>query len=287
MSETHVQNALAHIREHKKATTVTVAHRLTTIIDSDAIAVINGGKIAELGDHKTLISKHNGIYRSLCESQGIKPEDEASSGLATLTDDADVETTEPDVEDGKVKGSAMPLEDEIPQDDPTEVPQASMSSIWRQIGGARAAIELLIGVVGSGLVGCLSPCESILTAQIGSCPLLLHRFAMVWIFLTVQCARPVTNFYTVDVDDMLEANKMFIVKFFYFALAALVGNMMVGYGLGRSGTNLAQKLRIKSFGSMMQRSMGWFDLPEHTTGDLTSILGADVEAVSVRLLRLK
>lgn len=83
---------------------------------------------------------------------------------------------------------------------------------------------------------------------------------------------------------MLQANKEFIVKFFYFALAALVGNMMVGYGLGRSGNKLAQKLRIKSFGSMMNRSMGWFDLPEHTTGDLTSILGADVEAVSVRLL---
>jgi len=255
MSETHVQNALAHIREHKKVTTVTIAHRLTTIIDSDTIAVINGGKIAELGDHKTLIEKENGIYRTLCESQGIKPEDDATSGLATSTDDADIETKS-DVEDGKAEGSAMPLDDEIPQDDPTEVPQASMSSIWRQIGGARAFVELLIGIVGSGLVGCLSPCESILTAQI------------------------VTNFYTVDVDDMLQANKEFIVKFFYFALAALVGNMMVGYGLGRSGNKLAQKLRIKSFGSMMNRSMGWFDLPEHTTGDLTSILGADVEAVS-------
>lgn len=184
MSETHVQNALAHIREHKKVTTVTIAHRLTTIIDSDTIAVINGGKIAELGDHKTLIEKENGIYRTLCESQGIKPEDDATSGLATSTDDADIETKS-DVEDGKAEGSAMPLDDEIPQDDPTEVPQASMSSIWRQIGGARAFVELLIGIVGSGLVGCLSPCESILTAQIGLYFLLLRRFAMVWIILTV------------------------------------------------------------------------------------------------------
>ena len=259
MSETHVQNALAHIREHKKITTVTIAHRLTTIMDSDAIAVINEGKIAELGDHKTLIEKQNGIYRSLCESQGIKPEDEAaSSGLATSTDDADIETTS-DVEDGKVKGSAMmPSDDEASKDGQTEVPLATMGSIWRQIGPG-GAIQTLIGAVGSGLVGCLSPCESILTAQI------------------------VTTFYTVDVDDMLQANMNFIVKFFYFALASLVGNMLVGYGLGRSGTNLAQNLRVKSFDSMMKRSMGWFDMPEHTTGDLTSVLGADVEAVSVSL----
>jgi len=138
------------------------------------------------------------------------------------------------------------------------VPLATMGSIWRQIGPG-GAIQTLIGAVGSGLVGCLSPCESILTAQI------------------------VTTFYTVDVDDMLQANMNFIVKFFYFALASLVGNMLVGYGLGRSGTNLAQNLRVKSFDSMMKRSMGWFDMPEHTTGDLTSVLGADVEAVSVSL----
>ena len=30
---------------------------------------------------------------------------------------------------------------------------------------------------------------------------------------------------------------------------------------------------------MLKRSMGWYDLPENTTGELTTILGADIEAV--------
>lgn len=50
----------------KKITTITIAHRLTNVIDSDAIAVIDNGSIAELGDHGTLLQTENGIYRSLC-----------------------------------------------------------------------------------------------------------------------------------------------------------------------------------------------------------------------------
>jgi len=60
---------------------VTIAHRLTTIIDSDAIAVIANGKISELGNHETLLNKEGGIYRLLCESQGIKPGEEIDALL--------------------------------------------------------------------------------------------------------------------------------------------------------------------------------------------------------------
>lgn len=48
-------------------TTVTVAHRLSTIIDSDVIAVLDNGKVQELGDHKTLYNK-DGIYTLLCQT---------------------------------------------------------------------------------------------------------------------------------------------------------------------------------------------------------------------------
>ena len=72
-SERTVQQALANIRETKKMTTVTVAHRLSTIMDSDQIAVINKGSIAEQGTHKELFNM-NGIYTTLCQDQGITAE---------------------------------------------------------------------------------------------------------------------------------------------------------------------------------------------------------------------
>ena len=61
-----VQDAVASIRRSKKLTTVTVAHRLSTIINSDMFAVISEGAIQELVNHKALM-KEGGIYAQLCE----------------------------------------------------------------------------------------------------------------------------------------------------------------------------------------------------------------------------
>mmetsp|Transcript_6312 Transcript_6312/g.14244 ORF Transcript_6312/g.14244 Transcript_6312/m.14244 type:complete len:1336 (+) Transcript_6312:149-4156(+) len=273
MSEEHVQKALANIRKNKKVTTVTIAHRLTTIMDSDAIAVIANGNIAEYGDHETLLQKEGGIYQSLCEAQGITPSNSGSSATAKA-----VAVAEDNVEFPAASAIAVPsapeagiatdsivnqteeglVASEAEADDEEEVERseveiASMSSIWRQVGWD--SIYTIIGVIGSAIVGALSPCESILTAQI------------------------VATFYVVDPDAMVEANIPYIMNFLYFALASLVGNSMVGYGLSRSGSNLGAKLRHLAFSSMLKRSMGWFDLPENTTGEMTTILGADIEAV--------
>jgi ATP-binding cassette subfamily B (MDR/TAP) protein 1 len=66
-SERHVTAAIANVRKARKMTTVSIAHRLSTIVDSDLIAVLDRGKVQELGDHKTLYNK-NGIYTLLCET---------------------------------------------------------------------------------------------------------------------------------------------------------------------------------------------------------------------------
>ncbi len=269
VSEEHVLAALKNIREKKKVTTVTIAHRLTTIIDSDAIAVIANGKIAELGTHETLLNKEDGIYRLLCESQGIKPGEHIDSATGRGVDGSvhaneDVEKGGGSTDDHLLASSAVvgiemgsaegaknvteELDEEIDLKQPVEV--ASMSSIWKYVGWD--GVYTAVGVIGSGIVGCLSPCESILTAEI------------------------VTTFYIASRDEMLERNTRFISLFYIFALASLVGNVMVGIGLSRSGSNFGARLRRTSFRCMLNRSLGWFD--NHTVGELTTILGADVEA---------
>ncbi|KAJ4915495.1 ABC transporter B family member 10 [Raphanus sativus] len=66
-SERVVQQALDRLMSNR--TTVVVAHRLSTIKNSDMISVIQEGKIIEQGSHNSLIEKENGPYSKLINLQ--------------------------------------------------------------------------------------------------------------------------------------------------------------------------------------------------------------------------
>ncbi|MBE5783969.1 MAG: ABC transporter ATP-binding protein [Clostridiales bacterium] len=53
----------------KGRTSFVIAHRLSTIRNADRIMVVQGGKIAESGNHDELIKIPGGHYRGLCEAQ--------------------------------------------------------------------------------------------------------------------------------------------------------------------------------------------------------------------------
>jgi len=57
------------IREIKN-TTITIAHRLQTIIDYDKVLVLDKGEVIEYGDPWDLIRKEGGSFRSMCETTG-------------------------------------------------------------------------------------------------------------------------------------------------------------------------------------------------------------------------
>ncbi|CAN0423503.1 unnamed protein product [Discosporangium mesarthrocarpum] len=63
-----VQEALDHLKTARKYTTIVIAHRLSTVQNSDRIAVVAGGRIAEIGTHSELLDM-NGIYATLCSTQ--------------------------------------------------------------------------------------------------------------------------------------------------------------------------------------------------------------------------
>jgi ATP-binding cassette subfamily B protein len=50
-------------------TVISVTHRLTSIVDSDIIYVLNHGRLVEQGTHHTLLQRH-GLYSKLWRSQG-------------------------------------------------------------------------------------------------------------------------------------------------------------------------------------------------------------------------
>ena len=67
-SEKSVQEALDRVMVGR--TTIVVAHRLSTIRNADVIAVVQGGRIVETGNHEKLMSNPTSVYASLVQLQG-------------------------------------------------------------------------------------------------------------------------------------------------------------------------------------------------------------------------
>jgi ATP-binding cassette subfamily B multidrug efflux pump len=60
----------------RERTTILVAHRLTTVKEADLIVVLDEGRIAELGDHESLLAR-GGAYADLFRQQTLEGELEA------------------------------------------------------------------------------------------------------------------------------------------------------------------------------------------------------------------
>jgi len=69
-SELLVQEALANLMLNR--TSFVIAHRLSTIRRADAIVVLERGNIVEVGQHDDLLSKADGKYASLYQSQQLE-----------------------------------------------------------------------------------------------------------------------------------------------------------------------------------------------------------------------
>jgi len=68
VSERKIQESLQQLMHNR--TTIIIAHRLSTIMRADAIAVLVDGRLAEYGNHATLI-QHGGMYQAMFSQQAL------------------------------------------------------------------------------------------------------------------------------------------------------------------------------------------------------------------------
>lgn len=66
-SENYIQHAVNLLRQQNK-TIIIIAHRLSTVINTDKIVVLGNGKVLEKGSHTKLYEKQ-GIYYNLWQQQ--------------------------------------------------------------------------------------------------------------------------------------------------------------------------------------------------------------------------
>ena len=232
----------------------------------DQIAVISKGAIAELGDHQSLLAQ-SGIYASLCASQGITAKTTFEKTLTTAA------TSEDEVEISTAKSTEQPAAD-VENGLNHQIPDAKEDDELGIFGGEEEDHEiyasrgriaslnkpewlyLVFGVIGALMVGALSPVEAIFTARI------------------------VEKFYTVDPDELMEKARPDVLALLYLGAASFVGNILSGCGFSVAGYRLSGRMRTLVFEAIVRRNIGWFDLPEHSVGELTSRLETDAEEVA-------
>jgi ABC-type transport system involved in Fe-S cluster assembly fused permease/ATPase subunit len=82
-TEKEIQDALDRVSRGR--TTLTIAHRLSTVIGADEIIVLDGGEIVERGSHQQLLLRR-GLYASMWNRQ--REAEEAREKLARAEEDA-------------------------------------------------------------------------------------------------------------------------------------------------------------------------------------------------------
>ncbi|MHB8871003.1 MAG: ABC transporter ATP-binding protein [Candidatus Doudnabacteria bacterium] len=75
-SEEMIKEAISEVS--KDVTTITVAHRFSTVVNADEIILLEAGEISERGNHKELLAKH-GRYASLYQLQTQRQAEEPYS----------------------------------------------------------------------------------------------------------------------------------------------------------------------------------------------------------------
>ncbi|PWA59620.1 sulfonylurea receptor, P-loop containing nucleoside triphosphate hydrolase [Artemisia annua] len=71
-SERSVVTAMESINRNEMTTQVTVAHRLSTVVHSDTIVVMEKGKVVEMGTHSSLVAESEGVYSRFYRIQSMK-----------------------------------------------------------------------------------------------------------------------------------------------------------------------------------------------------------------------
>lgn len=249
-SERIVQKALEKASEGR--TTVTIAHRLSTVRHADNISCVQDGHVTERGAHDNLLKLEGGYYKGLFDLQNFereklnedKEDDHSFSQRTTIVDaHGKNSTTHADSITNKLG---------IETEDKKEGPDIDKGVFLRTLKlNAKEWPLLLLGSVGA----------------IGS--------GIVWPLTSIGLVQMINILSEPDIDK--SDVRFWALSFVVLATVALLGNFMQHGILGISGENLTFRLRSATFRHMLRQEMGYFDA--HPTGVLSTLLASDTVAI--------
>ncbi|KAH7660065.1 Xenobiotic-transporting ATPase protein [Dioscorea alata] len=262
-SERIVQEALDNASLGR--TTIVIAHRLSTIRNADLIAVVQAGKIMEIGSHIELIEKDDSLYSSLVHLQQSPKEDNkdkdgpsVSSSMHSNKDnnkDKNSHTINRSFSTKDELDFAKPVNNnDIPKDKSRmKLPTPSFSRLLLMISPEWK--QVLLGILSSILSGGVQPLFSYLLGSV------------------------ISAFFLKDHKEIQNKMQTYSLIFLGLSIFSLIIDILQHYNIGAMGEYLTKRLREKMFSKILTFEVGWFDQTENSTGAICSRLTNDANAV--------
>lgn len=235
-------------------TVIMIAHRLSTVLDADHVAVVSGGRVVEYGSPQELAAPGT-IFHGLLQAQNTSlqhtprshdPEDllekdtESASGMSDFgpTNDAEKDASE---------HSSLSY--------PCTAPQSTIPEIWRII--KPETMLICLGLVASTLSGGLLLGEAIIFGNLVQ--LLNHG---------------------VGEPGFQEHANFFCLMFFVLGCIALVAWVTSGTAFGIASARCVSRVQSRLLRQLLYQDIGWFSTPGHSVHSLMSAFTKDTGDLS-------
>ncbi|KAG1341836.1 ABC transporter B family member 11 [Cocos nucifera] len=268
-SERMVQDALVRIMSGR--TTIVVAHRLSTVRNSDMISVLHRGKLVEQGSHAELIKDADGAYSQLVRLQELNKQPEEPPVLVSRKSYSTSDIVRSLSRSGSSSfslqrsisrssshgGSIMPsVEDEHKEKEQDGDDEGSKGVSVRRLAALNKPEFpiLLLGSTAAALYGAVFPIFGFLIS------------------------RSIKTFYEPPHEQRKDA-RFWTLMYALLGLFAFILAPAQYYFFAVAGGNLIKRIRSLLFERVVHQEISWFDEPSNSSGALGARLSTDASTV--------
>uniref|UniRef100_A0A0N5AM76 Multidrug resistance protein 1 n=1 Tax=Syphacia muris TaxID=451379 RepID=A0A0N5AM76_9BILA len=249
-SESVVQRALEQAQ--KGRTTISVAHRLSTVKDCDEILVFQKGRIIERGTHEELIQL-KGVFYKMVLAQSIhqnQNENEVPSTEGHWSRKTSILSSYRSRR--STRASTLCSEEQ-------SLAPTSMAKIFKV--NKDCWFYWMVGFAGSFLTGIVPPFFSLVYSQI-------------------------FDVYSLPANEIGPKALFWSMMFLVCGVVSAAGFFIASNMLGLCGETLTKKLRLMAFINLMRQDIAFYDDPKHATGKLCTRFATDAPNVRYVFTRL-
>eukprot|EP00261_Vitis_vinifera_P040305 XP_019081548.1 PREDICTED: ABC transporter B family member 19-like [Vitis vinifera] len=251
-SEKLVQAAIEKAMQGR--TVILIAHRMSTVINADMIAVIENGQVKETGTHSDLLDTSN-FYNNLFNMQNLCPDQ--GSRVTDLT------------EENASTDQEISFQDLDQSEEPNKHPRDALKEEEQRVRGKRVQFfRIWFGLKKSELI----------KTAIGSFAAALSGIS-----------KPFFGYFIITIgvayykEDAKQRVGLYSILFSLIGLLSLFTHTLQHYFFGVIGekamTNLRQALYSEILSGILNNELAWFEKPENNVGSLTSRIINDTSTV--------